>query len=1449
MVAKSYTVQTYVAQRLANMMSDDLGAEVKLDRLAFDPIRSLVLHGLLIHDQQGDTLVSAESISLGIKRIALKRNKFSFSDLELTRTDFRLRQIDEDGATNLDFILDYFGGSSPDSTASKPEFQISASGFSMVDCHFSYLNTFADSTSFPEGFDMNNVQVSDINGRIEAFSLADDTIRFEARQLTFEERSGLELRELQALVVINPNAIALEKMVLESAESRLEGSLSLNHESWADYQKFMSKVVWDADFSESRLSFSDLGYFTKTLYNRNVPLYLSGKVQGPIANLKGRGLLVIAGDHTTFRGNVDMMGLPDFDNTFIDLRVTQLSSNYNDLEMLRSRINPNATGPGLPLELKRAGSIFFTGSFTGFPSNFVAFGELTTEAGNLELDLKLESAENSKVLVSSGNAVAQRFDIGRIMAEPDLGTVSAKVRIEAESDEKINYARMTGDIESITYRGYTYSKITIDGELNKQRFSGNLRSRDPNVDFTFIGMVDLSGSSPMYDFRADVHNLELSTLNLIDLPKAFSFSSSIEMSGRGGDLTDFAGRLSAGNSFICYGDTTLLLESVVLSSLGDDANRKITLTSDVVDIGLVGKYKVNELYDGFHQMLAIVMPSYRDRRDMNFRAEQVYDFSLNYKVQNAVTGVLVEGLGIAAQTSLYGSFDNQSGRIEVSLRSGEIKYKDYVLSDLVLNATKQGEIALIGLKSGQAQISGLPIENADLTVKASNDLVQVNFGWLNSDQSSSGELGMQAVLYDFQTMSLLIDSLQFTARKSTWALAQPSRIDLDTSGVFIDGFTLANGEQRIQAFGKLGKDTEDEAMVLLHAIDLAYLDSLGIESAQDLQGIVEADIRLQSALREPIVTAKSSITGLSIDDISIGDISAFSTYDRDSNTLMLDGSLVKAAFKILDFQGSYAIGEELPLDGKLFLRDFDLDVINVLNLGVVDAFSGRANGSIDVQGALAAPVLKGEINFDKARFRVDYLNTFFEFSDLVRVEEDWIGIDYKPIYDQEGNKGFVVASVFHDNFSAWSYDISAEVEQFMVLNTDRSMNNIFYGTARATGFLQIGGFDDFLEISIDAKTGRGTNIRLPLDEPSDVTLENFVHFVSRDAVPETRRGNDLEGISMRLNIEATPDAEIQLIFDERAGDIIRGKGRGLVTLEIAPTGEFQMFGRYEITEGSYLFTLQNLINKQFQVRPGGTVSWYGDPYEADIDIDAVYSLRTQLYPIMLENRERYRTREDVNVVLNLSEKLTNPVIDFNIELPQTTDLERSQLESAVSTTQQLNQQVFALLILNRFLPVIEEDGQGGFGGLGSATTSDFISTQISNWLSEISDDFEIGVNYRPGDQISNQEIAVALSTQLFNERVLVSGQFGVTSPNEMQAAQGQSGIVGDFLLEYLITEEGKVRLRVFNETNPYENFSTAGSIYTQGVGLVLMEEFDTIEEFLDKLGSLFTKDKASKVDS
>jgi hypothetical protein len=953
----------------------------------------------------------------------------------------------------------------------------------------------------------------------------------------------------------------------------------------------------------------------------------------------------------------------------------------------------------------------------------------------------------------------------------------------------------------------------------------------------------------MYDFKAEVANCDFAALRITNPQHPFSVSTSLAIKGTGFDVDALSGVATLMQTHLCYGDSVLFIPELRLTAAFTQEGRKVSFQSDVADFGITGRFKPTELIGGIMGQLAQSIPTFAERLATPLSEPQVYDFSLVYKAPNSITAVLVPGLQIARETHLYGSVNSETQRIRALLRSPEMAWGNTKATQFTLEAVKEKELTQAQLFVGKASAGGYPLENFNLTATAYDDLVQTKLSWLNAGEASRGDLDFTLHFESEQEKALALNRATLAAKGFSWQLADTATIWLKPDYIHIDTLALEREGRYVALAGKLGRDPSHQLHVAVSAFQLADLDSLGLKLDTRLEGLVNLDARISEVYAEPRLSANGTIAGLKVDGYRVGDITAYSQYQQEDKVLNLHIDLDRDGYEILDFNGTYAIGQPEPLLGEIILDRFNMQVLNILGLEDLTDFSGEANGRIQVQGTLTAPRLKGSVDFKDALVRIDYLNVFFRFSDRMRVEDGWFGIDYKPFFDQEGNRGFVVATIAHDNFSNWTYDVAATVQNMYVLNTTRAMNNVFFGTGRATGSFQLGQFGSILEINIDARTERGTSIKLPLDESGEETLESFVHFVSRNDPPSTDRTANLEDIQMRVNLEVTSDAEVQLIFDEQRGDIMRGRGEGLITLEMEPSGEFKMFGRYEIIEGNYLFTLRDLLNKQFAVRPGASIFWYGDPYQADININAVYTLRTPLFPIMVENRERYRGREDVNVVLQLTDKLMNPNIGFQIELPQSTENERSQLAGVVSTSQQLNQQVFALLILNRFLPSFqnqEQESGGGFSGLGAATTSDFVSTQISNWLSQISRDFDIGINYRPGDQISNQEVAVALSTQLFNERLAVRGNFGVTSNTQSQFTRSQSGILGDFLLEYMLTESGNIRLKVFNQTNPYEVFSTAGSMYTQGVGLIYQEDFNTVDEFLQRIGQLFGSKNQNK---
>jgi len=1445
---KSSFVQTRLAKGAASYLSGKLNTEVQVDKLDFRPFNGFTLKGFLVKDQRADTLLFAESLETGIKRLDFREGVFSFDELNLTQAKFFIYKIDSSGTTNFDFLVEYFRSDQQKSNEAT-SISLEAESVNIKDSQFVYENLFGENVDY--GIDFNKLAVKAINARFREFRANDNELEVNINQLVFKERSGFELANFESNLKVDSTGIFASQLSLKTGNSDIKGSIGLLHDSLADYSDFINAVDWDAEFSASNIDLQDIGYFTGELYGVDLDLVVHGQIKGPISNLNGRRMLVLAGDRTVLRGDIDLTGLPDFENTFIDFRIEELRTDYQDLLTVgKSLPIEQSLADLLPVEVDRAGQLLYNGLFTGFPQDFVTFGSLRTDAGSFELDLNLERDEMGDGLLYTGSLQADSVEAGYLFSIDSLGAISGDFTVRAASQETFDYAYIEGTVTEFSYRNYNYQDITLDGKLSKQRFSGSINSDDPNLALSFQGLIDFSQSVPYYDFDAEIANLNLTALNLVNLKEELSIVTNLSLDGKGNDADNAVGKLVAKRSLLCYGDTSVAMNDLVLTIYGDSTNRKVSFNSDIVDISVTGIFSPLQLPAAFQNLVAEVMPSLAE--PVFIDKKEVFQFNINYETDNAITSLLIPGLKIDANTALYGSFDSEQRKIEISFLSPGMDYGVYSVENVTAEMGKNGEIFKGKIFAKAFFIDSLRFGNPDVDIEVYNNFIDLKTGWFGASGNTSAELEMHA---DFMSSEHFIVELEpgyFNIRDLRWQIDERATFEKDSTSLIFDSFLIHSGDQTVSFDGNIGANPADTLHFNIENFQLTSLDSMGFGVQKEVAGLINLNGAISKFYTSSEVEAEGRVDGLIIGDRRIGDLVLSSGYQGGSKDILINATLIDDSLELVSFQGVYNTSGKDKLSGKLILDDFDLDIINEFGVPQVSDFSGLANGQIQVEGVLNKPQLKGYIDFEDARFKVEYLNTHFVFDDRVRVEPDFFGIDYKPLADSKGNKGFVVASAFHEDFTNWSYDISADVENFYILNTTRKENKLYFGEAFATGSVQLGGFEDKLEVTIDAATEKGTTINLPLDESEEVALENFVHFVSENKATDEDREVDLSGVSMRLNVEATPDATFRIIFDEKAGDILQGRGSGKISLETSEGGEFNMFGRYEILSGDYNFTLKSLISKRFTLRPGGTIGWYGDPYNADLDLSAVYSVRTPLRPIMIENRELYRSREMVNVSMGLTGKLLLPSISFEIKLPQATENERTQLASAVSSVNQLNQQVFSLLILNRFIDISAPDQAGtgvvsGVAAFTNTSTSEFISNQLSGWLSEISNEFDIGLNYRPGDEITNQEIAVALSTQLFDERLLISGSFGVTNTTEAQLSEGQSGILGDFLLEYMLTKDGKIRLKVFNETNPYEVFSTSTSMYTQGVGLIYQEDFNTIDEFFDKVGELFSGDKAEQV--
>jgi len=479
----------------------------------------------------------------------------------------------------------------------------------------------------------------------------------------------------------------------------------------------------------------------------------------------------------------------------------------------------------------------------------------------------------------------------------------------------------------------------------------------------------------------------------------------------------------------------------------------------------------------------------------------------------------------------------------------------------------------------------------------------------------------------------------------------------------------------------------------------------------------------------------------------------------------------------------------------------------------------------------------------------------YNLNDSVRFDGDKIIFPNMKVMDDFGNSGVFSGSIQHRSFSKMVYDLAIKSNKIMAINTTPSDNEQFYGKTFGSGIVRITGHGATVLIDGVARTEKGTEMNISLEYEGDAQEYDFLSFVSRSYQPKfevVKAPVSDSNVQMKFDIEVTPEAKAQLIYNSKIGDVIRSQGSGNLQLSIDKDYNISLFGEYTVSQGDYLFTLQNVINKKFEIQRGGTIAWNGDPLDAILNLNAIYRLKAPLTELFVNTPQNadFNQRIPVLCKINLTNSLNNPDIKFDIELPTTEDRIRDEVKQYISSEEDMNKQILSLLVLGKFYT--PEYLRGSYSGNNSlvgstaSTASELFSNQFSNWLSQISNDFDIGFNYRPGNEITNNEIEFALSTQLFNDRVSINGNIGNNSAQRTTA--NNNNLVGDADVAVKLTNNGKLQLKAYNHSNNNIYYET--SPYTQGVGLSYREDFNDFNELWQKMLRIFkpqnTKERKKK---
>ncbi|HNO70192.1 MAG TPA: translocation/assembly module TamB domain-containing protein [Bacteroidia bacterium] len=1454
-VFRSSFIQTWLTKRVASYFSSQWNTEVSVGGIDIELFKKIVLEGVYVEDMHQDTLLYVEKLKLDIGIFNTEDEKLLLDNVLLKNANIKLKKYEGEDFFNYQFILDAFKSTDTTRSDNTSKWDVAAGGFELENVRFLY-QTHPDTAQLSHTINFSDLSVYSLNGKLSDIKLGADTINLNVISLSFIEKSGFILKDLSSTISISSKELQANSLKAFTNQSQLNANLVFKYDEYDDFNDFIDKVSMKASFNKSIIQMADVAYFSNELYGMNIKTILTGDVSGKVGDLKGKNVFLNIENETIYKGNIDLIGLPDIEKTYMSFDVKELRTSKKGIEQIPLPPFNEHRFIALPSNISLFGTIKFKGNFSGFYYDFVSYGKFSTALGQIATDISLKQ-DSSNTVRYKGKFITQNFNLGRFFeSEKHLGVINMNVNINGKDFSKQNaHLFIQGDVSSVEAASYKYQNINLNGEFARNIFNGKILVNDDNLNMDFSGSMDFSKSPTMIDFNALVSKAQLSQLHLVNDSLAMNITGKIQASIIGNGLNDAVGVVHL-NNVLCEKDKKAYrFGDISLSSNNKQDVKTIVLSSSIADAKVSGRFLPLHVGQSFleflHNYFPVQVPlNLNGKKPKKKVQNDEFAFSLIIKNADPVTKVFFPSIEIANNASCAGEYNSLNSLFKLNASLSFFSAFKYKLSNLNLSSDSKNDQLNFQLLCDRLNFAdSVWIDNLSLNLQGKNDTIDFETHWKNSTQQNyTGDVSGIVALSEKSKTKINFSPSTITIADSTWRLQNNNEIIIDSTGIDIKNIDFVSTNQQIKVFGKAADDKESKLNLVLSSFSLNNFNSALKGTGVAMFGTVSGSTTVSSVYKSPLLLSELTFKDLRINKELIGSGNVSSNYDSYNEVLNFNGNFIRDDNGDIKFNGNYSpFKHENSLQASLLVNSINLAFFEPFVKNFVENLKGTAGANLKVTGTPDKPIVTGIIRTDVENVHVNYLGTDYNFNATVNIEPNAFDFADLTIYDVNKNTAQVVnGKIFHSNYKNFQMDIDIQANKCMMLNTTEKDNSLFYGKCYGSGIINIFGFLDHINLSAALKTERIRNslgkneysqLFIPLSETGSASENGFVTFVNKSAVSTTIKPSkyniNTTGFTMDLKIEPTVDAQMQLIFDEKVGDILKGTGTGNIEMTINEFGDFKMYGDYMIEEGDYLFTLKNIVNKKFRLEKGGTVKWAGNPEQALINVNAIYELRTSLSPLFLDHEQTDATRKryPVDLVMNLTGKLMQPDILFDVKLPTTDDFTRQKAyEKFKNSENDLNKEVFSLLVMNSFVPPDPSKSQQQpttTPGAGTVTSTEMLSNQLSNWLSQISNEFDVGVHYRPGDYINRDQLELALSTQLFNDKLSIDG---TVANNSNVTSQNTSNIVGDINAEYKLTEDGKLRAKAYNKTNEGNILNTQKGPYTQGLGVFYREEFDTIGE-------------------
>ncbi|MCK8140954.1 translocation/assembly module TamB [Flavobacterium sp. I-SCBP12n] len=1414
-------MQTKIAHYFTNTINKDFGTNIAIEGVSISVFGGIKFKEVLIRDHHNDTLIYSQRIATTIlEGKKLLDGDLIFDGLELKGLLFNLKTYKNEKDSNLDKFVAAFETGKP----STRKFLLKANKLQIQNGHFILTD---ENRENPK-----DVDFTKLNASVTNFMIFGPEVTTTINKMSFLDFRGLYVKNLKSKFSYSKKNIKLEDLDLLTKESTLVGTVLLKYKI-EDFSDFNDKVLFDIKLKSASIASNDIRHFYKEI-GKNQHFYVKTKITGTLNNLSLTNLKLVDDRMTAINGNINFKNLFAKKGQQFSMyaQFDKLTSTYDDLVV----ILPNILGNKLPTSLKKLGRFTASGTSSVSTTAVEADFSMVTQLGNVTSNLAIQNIDNIDKASYVGNVIMDNFDIGTLLEQKDLGRVSLNIDVDGKGfKQKYLDTAIKGDISKVDFRNYSYTNVVVDGTLKSPKYKGLISISDPNLTMTFDGLLDISKKDSRYDFHVNVENADLNKLKLVK-DSISVFKGDVVVQASGNNIENFQGNVYINKTSYKNAKDTYNFDDFTINSVFDKSRiRTITVNSpDIVQGEIIGRYEFSQLKNLVKNSLGSLYTNFKPHK---VKKGQFLKF--NFSIYNKIIEIFFPEIAIGANTVVKGNINSDNQEFKFNFNSPQIVASDNTFDNINIavdnkNPLYNAYIELDSIKTKYYKIRDFSLINVTMKdtlffrseFKGGNnaeDYYNLNlYHTINKDNNNVVGISKSEVKFK--------DYLWFLNENET----TDNQIVFDKTfeNFNIDNIILSHENQSITLGGIFKGPTVKDLNLKFKDVDLNQITPTNDKFF--LEGNINGDISFKQNKNVYQPTASIVIDNLNVNKIDLGVLNFDIQGDESLKKFTINSNLENKDLESFNADGSFEIiDKQTILDLKLKFDKFNIGTLNKLGGDVLSNVRGLISGNATIEGNLKKPNINGRLFLDKAGLTIPYLNVDYALSDntIIDLTDERFLFRNNTLTDTKyGTKGSLNGNIEHKNFGDWKLDLAISSKRLLALDTKDSEDAAYYGTAFIDGSATIKGPTNSLFIKVDAKSEKGTAFKIPINNAESVSDNIFIHFVTEKEKYNLKNGivdnsRNYNGLELEFDFDITPDAEVEVILDRNTGHGMKGKGFGSLLFKINTLGKFNMWGDFQAYEGTYNFKYGGLIDKKFEVKKGGSITWEGNPMKAQLNLEAVY--KTTANPAVLLDNSSFNTKVPVEVVIGVRGDLTSPEPDFNIEFPTVSNVLKSEIQYKLNDKDVRQTQALYLLSSGGFLSP-EGVSQSDFSGSLFETASSILGGIIQS----DDDKFKVGLNFIGADRRIGRETDgrfVATISSKINDRVTINGKLGVPF-----GGINESAIIGDVEVLFRVNEDGTLNLRLFNKENDI-NYVGQGIGYTQGLGVSYEVDFDTFKEFVNQI--------------